>query len=144
MPIGTENKVLTVDSTGYPSWKESHVTHRVYYVTPEGSDLNAGNSITAAWKTVRHAVDNVTGPATIYVKAGTYNEILPMRIPEQVGIVGDNLRTSRIQPRAGEPSSVVKLTLAQVPDAQYRVLGATITSGAVSYTHLTLPTTPYV
>jgi len=129
LPIGTENKVLTVSSEGYPAWKESHVTHRVYYVTPEGSDLNAGNSITAAWRTVRHAVDNVTGPATIYVKAGTYNEILPMRIPEQVGIVGDNLRTSRIQPRTGEPSSVVKLTLAQVPDASYRVLGSTITSG---------------
>ena len=134
LPIGAENKVLTVDSTGYPSWKESHVTHRVYYVTPEGSDLNAGSSITAAWRTVRHAVDNVVGPATIYVKAGTYNEILPMRVPEQVGIVGDNLRTSRIQARAGEPSSVVKLTLAQVPDAQYRVLGSTITSGDGSKT----------
>ena len=71
MPIGSENKVLTVDSTGYPSWKESHVTHRVYYVTPEGSDLNAGSSITAAWRTVRHAVDNVVRTATIYDKAAT-------------------------------------------------------------------------
>ena len=57
-----------------------------------------------------------------------------MRVPEQVGIVGDNLRTSRIQARTGEPSSVVKLTLAQVPDAQYRVLGATVTSGDGSKT----------
>ena len=134
LPIGTENKVLTVDGQGYPSWKESHVTHKVYYVTPEGKDTNPGNSITTAWRTVRHAVDNVTGPATIYVKAGTYNEILPMRVPEGVGIVGDNLRTSRIQARAGEPSSVVKLSLAQVPDAQYRVLGSTVTSGDGSKT----------
>ena len=65
LAIGTENKVLTVGSDGYPSWKESHVTHKVYYVTPEGKDTNPGNSITTAWRTVRHAVDNVTGPATI-------------------------------------------------------------------------------
>ena len=135
LPIGSNGEVLTVDSnTGYPTWKKNNVTQKVYYVTQEGSDTNTGENITEAFATLRYAVDNVTGPATIYVKAGSYQEILPMRVPEEVSIVGDNLRTTRILPRAGEPSTLIKLDLQQVPDAQYRVLGSTVVSGDGSKT----------
>ena len=135
LPIGNDGTVLTVDSgTGYPTWKKNQVTQKVYYVTQEGSDSNTGENITEAFATLRHAVDSVSGPATIYVKAGTYNEILPMRVPEEVSIVGDNLRTTRIKPRAGEPSTTIELDLAQVPDAQYKVLGSTVNSGDGSKT----------
>jgi hypothetical protein len=36
--------------------------------------------------------------ATIYVKTGTYNEYLPIIVPENVAIVGDELRSAVIQP----------------------------------------------
>ena len=36
--------------------------------------------------------------ATIYVKTGTYNEILPIIVPENVAIVGDELRSAVVQP----------------------------------------------
>ena len=36
--------------------------------------------------------------ATINVKTGTYNEILPIVVPENVSIVGDELRSSVVQP----------------------------------------------
>ena len=36
---------------------------------------------------------------TIFIKTGTYNEILPIIIPEYTAIVGDELRTSVIQPQ---------------------------------------------
>ena len=35
---------------------------------------------------------------TIFVKTGEYKEVLPIRVPEQVAIVGDELRSTRIEP----------------------------------------------
>jgi hypothetical protein len=34
----------------------------------------------------------------IYVKTGTYNEVLPIRVPERVAVVGDELRSTRVEP----------------------------------------------
>jgi hypothetical protein len=36
--------------------------------------------------------------ATIFVKTGTYNELLPIVVPENVAIVGDELRSAVVQP----------------------------------------------
>lgn len=43
--------------------------------------------------------------STIYVKAGVYSEILPISIPENCAIVGDELRSTVIQPTAGYTTS---------------------------------------
>ena len=130
LPIGASGQVLTVDSNGYPAWEKSNATDPVYYVTVNGSDLNSGENITKSFGSLRYALDNVTGPATIYVKAGTYNETLPMFVPENISIIGDNMRTTVIKPNTGSNSSTQKLTLAQVPDAALRVIGETCTNGA--------------
>ena len=37
---------------------------------------------------------------TLSVKTGTYNEVLPIVVPEGVAVVGDELRTTIVQPRA--------------------------------------------
>ena len=139
LPIGNAGEVLTIDG-GYPSWKKSNSTQKVFYVTPDGSDSNSGENITQAFASIRHACDTITGPATLYVKAGTYLETLPIMVPEYVSIVGDNMRTTMIKPDTGNASSTVKLTLAQVPDASLRVRGATITSGDGSKTAMLLET----
>ena len=34
----------------------------------------------------------------IYVKTGLYKEVLPIRVPERVAIVGDELRSVRVEP----------------------------------------------
>ena len=36
--------------------------------------------------------------ASIYVKTGTYNEFLPITVPENVAIIGDELRSAVVQP----------------------------------------------
>ena len=128
LPVGTTGQVLTVEN-GYPAWKNNSVTQKVYYVTPDGLDTNSGENITQAFKTLRYATDNVTGPATIYVKAGTYEETLPMTVPEFVSIVGDNMRTTVIKPDAGNASSTQEITLASAPAANTRVRGETVTNG---------------
>jgi len=130
LPIGASGQVLTVDSNGYPAWEKSNATDPVYYVTVNGSDLNSGENITKSFASLRYALDNVTGPATIYVKAGTYNETLPMFVPENISVIGDNMRTTVIKPNVGSNSSTQRLTLAQVPDAALRVIGETCTNGA--------------
>lgn len=130
LPIGSSGQVLTVDSNGYPAWEKSNATDPVYYVTVNGSDLNSGENITKSFASLRFALENVTGPATIYVKAGTYNETLPMFVPENISIIGDNMRTTVIKPNIGSNSSTQRLILAQVPDAALRVIGETCTNGA--------------
>ena len=47
--------------------------------------------------------------ATIFVKTGTYSEVLPITIPENVAIVGDELRGVTVQP-AGVINTVVTAT----------------------------------
>ena len=123
LPIGASGEVLTVDANGYPAWEKNNVTDPVYYVTTDGSDLNSGENISKSFASLRFACDNITGPATIYVKAGTYNETLPIIVPESVSIVGDNMRTSVIKPATGQPSSMQRLVLNQVPDIANRVPG---------------------
>jgi len=39
---------------------------------------------------------------TVFIKTGTYNEILPMILPEYTAVVGDELRTSVVQPKPAD------------------------------------------
>jgi len=106
LPIGTAGQVLTVNSSGYPSWGNPNAEGNVYYVSDDsGLDTNNGTSLNAAFKTLRKACDTVTGPATIYVKAGTYNEKLPITVPANVTIVGDGMRNTVITPLLGSAST---------------------------------------
>jgi len=98
LPKGSNGQTLTISTDGVPNWEDNSVTHPVYYVTEEGSDSNDGSNISRSFASVRHACSVAEGPASIYVKAGTYSEQLPIVVPEGVSIVGDNLRTSRIKP----------------------------------------------
>tara|TARA_B100000427_G_scaffold312609_1_gene304237 strand:+ start:1244 stop:5260 length:4017 start_codon:yes stop_codon:yes gene_type:complete len=98
LPVGDNGQVLAVSPNGIPQWELNSVTHPVYYVTEEGKDTNDGSNISRSFHSVNYACGIATGPATIYVKAGSYAETLPIIVPPNVSIVGDNLRTSRIVP----------------------------------------------
>ena len=119
LPVGTNGQVLSVSSSGVPNWEDNSVTHPVYYVTEEGSDSNDGSNISRSFASVKYACGIATGPATIYVKAGTYQEDLPIVVPPGVSIVGDNLRTSKITPKVGNDSHHQLLTLQSAPLATY-------------------------
>ena len=50
------------------------------------------------------AVPTPTNPnTTVFIKTGTYNEVLPIIIPEYTAVVGDELRTSVVQPAPANP-----------------------------------------
>ena len=117
-------KVLAVGGSPIlPRWETNNVTNQVYYVAKEGSDSNNGRSISRAFASLRFACDyiggltgaeapSITNPITIYVKAGVYEETLPIFIPSHVSIVGDNLRNSIIKPKSGFNSTTQTLVLA--------------------------------
>ena len=116
-------QVLTVGGSPLlPRWETNNTTAPVYYVTKEGNDANHGRSISRAFASLRHACDYIgaktgadapsaTNPHTIYIKAGVYEETLPIQIPQFVSLIGDNLRTSIIKPKFGLDSSMQAITL---------------------------------
>ena len=118
LPAGTNGQSLTISSSGVPGWENNSVTHPVFYVTEEGNDNNSGENISRSFATLKHACGIVTGPATIYVKAGSYEENLPIVVPNEVSIVGDNLRTSKIVAAAGDAHYQV-LSLSSVPQSTW-------------------------
>ena len=117
-------KVLAVGGSPIlPRWETNNVTNQVYYVAKEGSDSNSGRSISRAFATVRYACDYISGltgaeapsisnPITLYIKAGVYEESLPIFIPSHVSLVGDNLRNSIVKPKSGFNSTSQTIVLA--------------------------------
>ena len=101
LPVGAGGSVLTVSDAGYPQWESNNVTDPVYYVAEEGSDSNSGENISNAFASLGKALQVATGNATIYVKAGVYNETLPLVVPTSVTVVGDNIRTTKIKAASG-------------------------------------------
>lgn len=105
LPVGTEGNILKSISS-LPVWNDFGVIPNIYYVSLNGID-SASNGLTlnAPWRTIRYACQNVVGPATIFVKTGVFEEILPISIPAEVAIVGDELRSTTVQPALGYETS---------------------------------------
>jgi len=103
LPVGTPGQILRANNGTSLSWANFGVISKVYYVAPNGSDVGtAGTSLNSPWKTIKYACDSlinqgITG-ATIFIKTGTYNEILPISVPVNCSLVGDELRTTIVQP----------------------------------------------
>ena len=104
LPIGAQGEILTVDENGLPAWERNNHCANVFYVTTDGvDDSDYGKNISKPWKTLRYALSQIpTGTATnvntIFVKSGSYEEQLPLVVPEYTSIVGDNLRATIIKP----------------------------------------------
>ena len=119
----SSGRVLTVGGSPLlPRWETNSVTAPVYYVTKEGSDTNNGRSISRGFASLRYACDfiaaktgadapSASNPHTIYVKAGVYEETLPIQIPQFVSVIGDNLRTSIIKALSGADSDMQAIVL---------------------------------
>jgi hypothetical protein len=99
--IGTPGHVAQT-SNGLVTWRPMFETPKVYYVALTGKDDPlAGTSPNAPWRTLRYALENVTGYATINVRTGVFEEVLPLRVPAFVAVQGDELRSTVIKPANG-------------------------------------------
>ena len=105
-----------------PRWESNNTTTSVYYVAETGSDTNSGKQISRAFLTIRHACETIsaltgayapsaTNPVSIYVKAGVYEEILPIHVPAHCVILGDNIRNTIVKANPSVNSNQQTLTL---------------------------------
>jgi hypothetical protein len=108
---GNAGKYLQTPDGATYSWQFSGENDKIYYVsedsTSSADDVNHGAAIDYAFASVRYACDYINAdvvnrtPATIFIKDGTYSEVLPIHIPPNTSIVGDGQRNCIIQPAAG-------------------------------------------
>ena len=71
----------------------------ILYVTKDGNDNNTGKKLGDAKATIRGAIASATTGTVIKISAGNYVENNPIKIPEQVSLVGDSLREVSITPQ---------------------------------------------
>lgn len=83
-------------------WLGGTSSDKVFYVGPGGVDAAGyGKNLGRPFASIKYATQQCGTGATIFVKTGTYNEQLPITVPANVAIVGDNQRTTIIQPATG-------------------------------------------
>lgn len=111
LALGTPGQTLKV-SSDLPNWSNFGVIEKIYFVSTQGRDENGyGLSENSPFRTVAFACEYIQNnlgeraPATIFIKTGIYEEVLPISVPADVALVGDELRSTVIQPSAGYETS---------------------------------------
>jgi hypothetical protein len=105
VPVGSTGQVVQINSSGEPDWSTLNEGPKVYYVSTDGVDsTTTGDTLQTPFRTVRYAADYIAAdptnraPATIFIKAGVYAENLPIKVPKDVAVVGEELRSTVIEP----------------------------------------------
>jgi len=103
--IGSPGQVLQVKAGDELGWESLGDALKVYYVGTDGTDgLTEGTTLERPFRTVKYACDFIQAdlanraPATVFIKAGVYREVLPIKVPRDVAVVGEELRTTVIEP----------------------------------------------
>lgn len=107
----------------------------VYYVAPHGVDGDGyGESVLSPFASVKYACKQVAllsghPTASIFVKTGTYYEQLPIVVPPNCAIFGDNQRTTSIHPKAGVASDWIEINYTGINGSTSFTVTTTITGG---------------
>jgi hypothetical protein len=74
----------------------------IFYVSTLGSDTNVGDHQHGAFRTLKHALaqsdGSTSGPISIHIYPGEYEEEFPLTVPSHVDITGEDLRNTIIKP----------------------------------------------
>ena len=110
LAIGTPGEVFKVNTAGTaPEWGSISGNKQYYVDADNGVDAAGYGTQSSPWGTINYACTQITGPAVLFVKAGTYTETLPITVPAQVYVVGDGVRTTFIQPATGDEQETMWL-----------------------------------
>jgi hypothetical protein len=106
LPVYDQNDIgraLTLKSDGVTlDWIGATSSDKVFYVAPHGSNgTGMGRNIATPFASIKYACSVAPSGSTIFVKTGTYSEQLPITVPANVAIVGDNQRTTIVEPAPG-------------------------------------------
>jgi hypothetical protein len=105
-PIRTSFQKTNANFTELYNASGGQASPGVYYVSPDGDDTNSGETLAAAFATIKEAteaanlyiIENPGFKVTIFVKTGTYYENNPVLFPAGTTLVGDNLRAVSVYP----------------------------------------------
>jgi hypothetical protein len=86
----------------------------MFYVSQNGNDTNVGDHVQGPFRTVKRALEAADasgeGTVTVHIFAGEYEEELPLIVPDNVTVKGEEIRNTIIKPAAGyENQDVFKL-----------------------------------
>lgn len=100
---GDTGKTLAIAADGASlDWIGATQSNNVFYVAPHGTNtVTSGRNLSTPFASIKYACSQVPANSTIFVKTGTYTEQLPITIPNNVAIVGDNQRTVIVEPATG-------------------------------------------
>ena len=116
---GTAHERLAIGNSGdaikviddSAQWEALGQVAKVFYVATSGHDVSgAGLAPTSPFRTIKYATQYILAdqanraPATIFVSTGIYEEVLPIKVPAGVAIVGDELRSTTVRPKEGSES----------------------------------------
>jgi hypothetical protein len=96
--------VLTPTPGLEPRWEEYGYVTNVWYVAPNGTDNVSngyGRTLDRPFATIKYACQQASSGSTIFIKTGNYYEQLPISVPANVSLVGDELRTTFVYPAPG-------------------------------------------
>ena len=90
-----------------------------FYVSQNGSDSNFGDNLFSPFRTIKHALSVIDsssqGPVTVFVYPGIYEEQTPLNVPDNVSVIGVDIRNCIVKPATSyETNDVFKLN-----DASY-------------------------
>lgn len=96
-----QSLTVTADGAGI-DWIGATASDKVFYVAPHGVDAaSSGKNMATPFASIKYACSQAPAGSTIFVKTGTYSEQLPIVVPANTAIVGDNQRTVIVQPKSG-------------------------------------------
>jgi len=73
----------------------------VIYVAKNGDDANDGRSLATPKRTIAGAMAIATSGTAVKVASGSYTEAMPLVIPANVALLGDDVRSVFVQPSGG-------------------------------------------
>jgi len=77
----------------------------IFFVAENGDDTNVGDHPHGPFRTIKRALEfsdaSINGPVTIHVYPGTYEEELPLIVPTNVTVNGEDIRNVIVKPAAG-------------------------------------------
>ena len=100
----------------------------IIYVAQEGDDTNSGDHVLDPLATISAALSRADAsgeqPFTILVSAGEYQEVLPLVVPANVSVIGQDIRNTVITPDTSSQSADVfhlneKTTIANLTIKNY-------------------------
>jgi len=98
LDVNTINAVILTANNSPVLTVANSTFDNVIYVAKNGNDSNNGRSLATPKLTIAGAMAIATSGTAVKVASGTYTEAMPITVPANVAIVGDDLRSVFIQP----------------------------------------------